>query len=173
MSRRRKLRLAKEQMRQNGIDLPGRAKQNDLQDAKWEARAEEKLPTREKEILNHDVLHENKKAAQDARKHLHRRKESFEWAGDGVDKKARQNNIRETGTGKHQDKISFTLKPGDMARVQRQIGHENWPGYVPKDGVGVIVSEEEQGHIAFLFAGMTMQVPLAALRPLDWSGDED
>jgi hypothetical protein len=167
------LRLAKQQMRQNGIPLPGEAKQQSLRDGKCEARTEEKLPTREKEIINSEALHENKTAASQARKHRQRRKESFEWADDGVDKKARQDNIRETGVGKHQDKINFTLKPGDMARVQRQIGHEGWPGYVPKEGVGVIVSEETHGQIAFLHAGMTIQVPLAALRPLDWSDDED
>jgi len=160
-------------MRQNGIDLPGRAKQNDLHEKKWEARAEEKLPTREKEILNHQALSDNKAAAAQARKQRQRRKASFEWAADGVDKSARQDNIRNTGVGKHQDKISFTLKPGDMARVNRDIGHANWHGYIPKGSVGVIVSEPESQYVAFLFSGMTIQVPLKSLRPLDWEDDED
>ena len=153
--------------------MPGEAKQQSLRDGKYVARVEEKLPTKEKEILNDGALQQNKEAATQARKHRQRRKESFEWAAIGVDKKARQDNIRNTGIGKHQDKISFTLIPGDMARVNRNIGYESWPGYIPKDSIGVIVSEPEQNHVAFLFAGMTMQVPIKVLRPLDWEEDEE
>ena len=173
MSRRRKLRLAKQQLLQNGASMPGEAKQQSLRDGKHVARVEEKLPTKEKEILNDGALQQNKEAATQARKHRQRRKESFEWATIGVDKKARQDNIRNTGIGKHQDKISFTLTPGDMARVNRNIGYESWPGYIPKDSIGVIVSKPEQDHVAFLFAGMTMQVPIKVLRPLDWEEDEE
>jgi len=173
LSRRRKLRLAKQQMRQNGVDLPGRAKQQNLAVKKYEARVDEKLPTKEKEILNSEALHENKAAAAQARKHRQRRKESFEWAAEGDDKNARQENILNTGIGKHKSEISFTLNPGDMARVNRSIGYEGWPGYVPKDSIGVIVSEPEQEHVAFLFAGMTLQVPIKTLRPLDWEEEDE
>jgi hypothetical protein len=173
MGRRRKLRLAKQQLRQNGSGMPGDAKQQSLRNGKYEAREEEKLPTKEKEITNSKALQENKTAAAQSRKHRQRRKESFEWAANGVDKKARQENIKNTGIGKHQSKISFTLIPGDMARVNRNIGYEAWPGYIPKDSIGVIVSEPEREHVAFLFAGMTMQVPIKALRPLNWEDDEE
>jgi hypothetical protein len=173
MGRRRKLRLAKQQLRQSGCDMPGDAKQQSLRNGKYEAREEEKLPTKEKEITNSKVLQENKTAATQARKHRHRRKESFEWAANGIDKKARQENIINTGTGKHKSKISFILNPGDMARVNRDIGYVSWPGYIPKDSIGVIVSEPEREHVGFLFAGMTMQVPIKALRPLDWEEYEE
>ena len=173
MSRKRKLRLAKRQMLQNGLDLPGRAKQQSLAAKKYEARVEEKLPKKEKEILNNEILDENKAAAAQARKHRHRRKESFEWASSGKDQQARKENINNTGVGKHKSKMSFTLSPGDMARVNRSVGYENWPGHIPADSIGVIVSEPEGDHVAFLFAGMTFQVPIKTLRPLDWEDDEE
>ena len=69
--------------------------------------------------------------------------------------------------------MSFTLSPGDMARVNRSVGYEGWPGYIPAGSVGVIVSEPEGAHVAFLFSGMTLQVPLKTLRPLDWEDVEE
>ncbi len=173
MSRKRKLRLAKQQMRNNGIDMPGRSKQAQLAAKKWEAHAEEKLPTKEKEIINQDALEENKQAAAQSRKHRQLRKDSFEWASSGKDQRARKENIVNTGVGKHQSKMSFTLSPGDMARVNRSVGYADWPGHIPVDSVGVIVSEPEGDHVAFLFAGMTLQVPIKTLRPLDWGEDEE
>ena len=172
MGRRRKLRLAKQQIVISNQSMPGEAKQQSLRNGKNEARIEEKLPTKEKEIINSEALQKNKIAAAQARKHRQIRKESFEWAANGVDKKARQENILNTGVGKHKNKISFILIPGDMARINRDIGVPFFQGYIPKDSVGVIVSEPEQNKVAFLFGGMTVQVPIKVLRPLDWEDDE-
>ena len=70
-------------------------------------------------------------------------------------------------------KRAFVLRPGDMGQVSRDIGYHSWPGFVPKGGIGIIVSNEYDEHVGFLYDGQTIDVPVAALRPLNCDEEED
>lgn len=170
MASKSKLNRAKKQILENGGRLA--TKQVDLHSAKYEAQVEGRLPTKEKEITNHGAYYENKEAAKNSRRHSARKKSDFSWAKGSEESRARRENIGHTGTGAYEKKRAFVLRPGDMGQVSRDIGYHAWPGFVPKGGVGIIVSNEYDEHVGFLYDGQTIDVPVAALRPLNYDEED-